>query len=109
MLDALLRLFRRREPVVPPHDPYADWERIVGRAAEAWPVTLIERLTVAQAADALGGTAASWDALRAALRPGDQLWRFRSPEAAWRARCGRAGILLLRDGVAVHTMVTMLN
>lgn len=110
MLALVKRWVRSRyAPVLPPpHDPYAGWERIVGMAADAWPVELVERLTFEQAAEVLGqGT--SWETLKAAQQPGDELWRFRSPDGAWRARCGRAGVLLTRKGITVCTVVTVLS
>lgn len=111
MLARVREWFRSRyAPVLPPpHDPWAGWERIVAAAADAWPVELRDRLTDAEVQAIAEGRNDRCDALREAMREGGELWRFSSPREAWQARCGRAGIALVRDGVPVCSVVTMLN
>lgn len=50
-----------------------------------------------------------WEALKASMQPGDELWTFASSLASWRALAGRAGVALVRDGKIVATIITMKN
>jgi hypothetical protein len=50
-----------------------------------------------------------WEALKAGMEPGDELWTFASSPASWRALAGSAGIALVREGRIVATIVTMQN
>jgi hypothetical protein len=50
-----------------------------------------------------------WVDLKAAMRPGDELWTFASSLESWQALAGCAGIALVRDGKIVATMITMVN
>jgi hypothetical protein len=52
---------------------------------------------------------AKWEALKAAMRPNDELWTFSSPPRTWEDLAGRAGIALVRDGKPIEILVTMLN
>ena len=104
MLTRLWRLLRPR-PEPEPFDQ-ATWQRVMGMAAAAQPVHLTRLLTAAEA-EALAG--AEWDRLQAAARPGDAFWRFHSPDQAWQAKAGRSGVVLLRGGAVVCTVVTLLN
>lgn len=111
MLARVRQWFRSRyaPDLPPPYDPWAGWERIVGAAADARPVELRAPLTDAEVQAIVEGQNDRCDALREAMRSGGELWRFSSPREAWAARCGRAGIALVRDGVPVCSVVTMLN
>jgi hypothetical protein len=104
MLTRLWGLLRPR-PKPEPFD-WSAWERVMGMAAAAQPVDLVRKLSPEEAAAIAGG---EWDRLKAVMLPGDELWRFHSPVEAWRAKAGRSGVVLLRDGVAVCTVVTILN
>lgn len=44
-----------------------------------------------------------------AWRDGDEFRRFNSPPDTWESLCGRKGIALLRDGVAITGYLTELN
>ena len=68
-----------------------------------------DRLTVDEVEAAYPGMKPEWEALKAAMQPGDELWAFSSPAESWRHLAGRAGIVLLRNGEAVADMVTLLN
>lgn len=102
-------LWRRRRPR---EEPPFDWSRlpaILDAAAKARPVPLTRRLTFAEAEALAGGAGEDWARLTAALRAGDELWRLHSPEEAWRARAGRSGVALVRDGAVVAVVITLLN
>jgi hypothetical protein len=50
-----------------------------------------------------------WEALKAGMQPGDELWTFMSPSSSWQALAGRAGIAVVRDGTVIATLLTMMN
>jgi hypothetical protein len=51
----------------------------------------------------------TWEALKAQLRPGDELWEFCSARPSWDALMGLARYELRRDGVVIATMITKRN
>jgi hypothetical protein len=56
-----------------------------------------------------GALNAKWEALKADMQPNDELWTFSSPPRTWEDLAGRAGVALVRDGIAIKIIVTMLN
>jgi hypothetical protein len=50
-----------------------------------------------------------WEALKARMQPGDELWTFASSPQSWRDLAGRAGIALVRNGQIIERLVTMMN
>jgi hypothetical protein len=50
-----------------------------------------------------------WKPFIALMQPGDELWRFCSPDHTWPNLAGRAGYAIVRDGEIVHSLVTLLN
>jgi len=50
-----------------------------------------------------------WEALKAQIQPGDELWEYESPAESWQRLAGRAGIVLLRRGVPVAEILTRMN
>ena len=50
-----------------------------------------------------------WKQLVAQVQPGDEIWSYRSPEITWRTLCGRAGMVLVRNGEIVAEVVTCVN
>jgi hypothetical protein len=50
-----------------------------------------------------------WEALKAKLRPGDELYRFNSSRESWGRLAGRAGIALVRQGKIIATVITKMN
>jgi hypothetical protein len=56
-----------------------------------------------------GYSNSEWEALKAGMEPGDELWTFASSPASWRALAGSAGIAIVREGRIVATIVTMMN
>ena len=88
---------------------------------------LVEQVTVAQAeaanpgirdervernpnaAKPFGFNNEKWEALKALMKPGDELWIFSTPAESWQNLAGRRGIVLLRDGKAIAEIVTMMK
>jgi hypothetical protein len=50
-----------------------------------------------------------WEALKAEMQSGDELWTFRSPDQSWQDLGGRAGVVLVRDGIPIKALVTVMN
>jgi hypothetical protein len=50
-----------------------------------------------------------WEALKAQMQAGDELWTFRSPDQSWQDLAGRAGVVLVRNGVPIKALTTMMN
>jgi hypothetical protein len=44
-----------------------------------------------------------------AMKPGDELRSFQSPQKAWRVRMGRRGYVLVRKGLVVNVLKTAMN
>lgn len=56
-----------------------------------------------------GGRNAAWEAFKTAMRPGDVIVFFRSPSDSWDALYGRSGYALVRDGMVVCAILTLVN
>lgn len=56
-----------------------------------------------------GSQSAEWEALKAAMADGDELWQFGSPSDSWQHLAGREGYAIVRNGKAVGTIVTMMS
>ena len=50
-----------------------------------------------------------WEALKAKMIDGDEIWGFCSPSDSWQHLAGRAGYALVRDGEVIDCVVTMMN
>jgi hypothetical protein len=50
-----------------------------------------------------------WRTLVAAMRPGDDLWEYRSSPESWQHVAGRAGYAVVREGEVVDGILTMMN
>ena len=61
------------------------------------------------AAKAFGFQHREWEEFKAAMLPGDELWAFASPAELWEDLAGRAGFALVRDGVPIKIIVTVMN
>lgn len=48
-------------------------------------------------------------AIKQALKPGDEVWTFHSPQRTWEARMGRAGFAFVRKGDPFDSIVTLMN
>jgi hypothetical protein len=62
-----------------------------------------------EAAKPFGFKHGEWEALKAQMRPGDQLWTFASPAESWEHLAGRAGIALVRDGKTIALLLGAMN
>ena len=51
----------------------------------------------------------SWEALKAQMRVGDELWEFCTDQASWGDLMGRAGFELRRTGVVIASVIIRLN
>jgi hypothetical protein len=51
----------------------------------------------------------TWNPFIVDMLPGDELWRFRSPDDTWARLAGRAGYAILRNGKIVRSLITLLN
>jgi hypothetical protein len=56
-----------------------------------------------------GYNASAWARLKNRMRPGDEIWNFVSPAESWRALAGRMGVALVRKGVVIDHIVTLMN
>jgi hypothetical protein len=61
------------------------------------------------AAKAFGFQNREWEELKALVLPGDEIWIFSSQTESWKHLAGRAGVALVRDGVPIRAIVTMMN
>lgn len=50
-----------------------------------------------------------WEALKAEMQPGDELWEYCTSLASWKALMGHAGYLLIREGEVVAGITTCMN
>ncbi len=62
-----------------------------------------------EAAKPFGFQHQKWEEFKAGMLPSDELWTFSSPADSWRDLAGRAGIALVRNGVPIRTIVTVMN
>jgi hypothetical protein len=52
---------------------------------------------------------ARWEKLKAAMRPGDELWEFESSRESWEELAGRAGLCIVREGRIIDAIITRMN
>lgn len=62
-----------------------------------------------EAAKPFGFQHAEWEALKAEMKPDDELWTFASPPDSWKKLAGSAGVALVRDGKVIGSIVTLRN
>jgi hypothetical protein len=62
-----------------------------------------------EAAKPFGFKHGEWEALKAQMQPGDELWTFASPPEFWEHLAGRAGIALVRDGNTIAVLLGAMN
>lgn len=51
----------------------------------------------------------SWKKLLSCIQVGDELWEFCSPKKTWEYMAGREGIVLIRKGKMIASIVTRMN
>jgi hypothetical protein len=66
-------------------------------------------VSLADLPDDWGFLQAEWEALRAQMREGDEIWQFANRQSTWDSLSGRAGIALVRDGQITAYIVTLLS
>jgi hypothetical protein len=50
-----------------------------------------------------------WEEFKALILPGDELWVFSSPPESWKNLAGSFGVALVRGGVPIKILVTVVN
>jgi hypothetical protein len=82
----------------------------VNEAEAAYPGITDDRVKrFPDAAKPFGFKNAEWEALKAEMQPGDELWTFSSPPPSWQDLAGRAGIALVRNGAPVKILLGAMN
>jgi hypothetical protein len=95
-------------PLIP--KAWLDKKVTIAEAEAAHPGIRDERVQrFPDAAKPFGFKSGQWEAIKAAMQPGDELWTFASPAKSWEDLAGRAGIAVVRDGNPVMVLTTMLN
>jgi hypothetical protein len=82
----------------------------VAEAETAYPGITDDRISqFPEAAKPFGFENREWEALKAQMRPGDELWTYASPADSWQHLAGRAGIALVRDGNPIAVLLGAMN
>lgn len=50
-----------------------------------------------------------WEALKAEMKAGDEVWTFSWTANSWRDLAGRAGVALVRGDTPITTIITMMT
>jgi hypothetical protein len=61
------------------------------------------------AAKPFGFNNANWEALKAEMQRGDELWTYSSSPESWRQLAGRSGIALVRNGTPIKILPGLMN
>ena len=82
--------------------------RVPRAVPAAW---LQEKITLAHLEEQLSVESRETElaAIKQALKPGDEGWKFHSPQHTWEATIGRAGFAFVRNGVPFDSIVTLMN
>jgi hypothetical protein len=95
-------------PAIP--KAWLDKKMSIAEAEAAHPGVNDERVQrMPEIAKPFGFLNSQWEALKAEMQPGDELWSFASPAKSWEDLAGRAGIAVVRDGNPIKVLVTKLN
>lgn len=70
---------------------------------------LVSQISVQQAEEQEDVARDSWNAFKAAITPGDEIWIFCSPPKTWEILMGSRGIVLVRNGKKIAQIVTVRN
>lgn len=96
------------DPPIPP--AWLGSKISVSEAETAHPGITDDRLTrFPDAAKPFGFDHAKWEALKAQMKAGDEIWTFSSPPESWENLAGRAGIALVRHGKPIVVLITDMN
>ncbi len=89
---------------------WLDKKVTIAEAEAAHPGVNDERVqSMPEIAKPFGFLNGRWEALKAEMKPGDELWTFSSPAQSWQDLAGSAGVALVRDGNPIKVLVTMRN
>ena len=89
---------------------WLDKKVTIAEAEAAHPGVNDERVqSMPEIAKPFGFLNGQWEALKAEMQPGDELWTFSSPAQSWQDLAGSAGVALVRDGNPIKVLVTMRN
>jgi hypothetical protein len=89
---------------------WLDKKVTIAEAEAAHPGVNDERVqSMPEIAKPFGFLNGKWEALKAEMQPGDELWTFSSPAQSWQDLAGSAGVALVRDGNPIKVLVTMRN
>jgi hypothetical protein len=98
----------RDEPCIP--QSWLQEKTTVAEAEAANPGIMDDRVTrFPEAAKPFGFQNQEWEKFKALIAPGDELRKFSSPAESWEHLAGRAGVALVRDGVPIKIIVTLMN
>lgn len=86
-------------------DEMSRWKKITLEEAEGSPIPIRETGELKP----FGYMNDQWEQFKAAMRPGDELYRFSTSSDSWAHLAGRAGIALVRNGEIAKTIITMMN
>jgi hypothetical protein len=86
------------------------YRKFFGWSIHEW---LVEQLPLEEVESMLGSTeralSGSWNKMKKKMIPGDELWRFRSPDKTWQKLSGREGICLKRRDKILDVITSMMN
>jgi hypothetical protein len=86
-------------------DEMSHWKKITLEEAEANPIRIRETGEMR----VFGYMNDRWERFKAAMLPGDELYRFSTSPESWEHLAGRSGIALVRNGEIVGKLVTRMN
>jgi hypothetical protein len=95
-------------PAVPKE--WLDKKISIAEAEKMFPGVNDERVrSMPEIAKPFGFLNARWEDLKAQMQPGDELWTFHSPSQTWQDLAGSGGVVVVRDGVPIQALVTVMN
>ena len=95
-------------PLIP--KAWLDKKVTIAEAEAEHPGIMDERVQrFPDAAKPFGFKSGQWEAIKAAMQPGDELWTFVSPAESWQNLAGRAGIALVRAGTTIAVLLGAMN
>jgi hypothetical protein len=86
-------------------DDMSVWEKITLEEAEGPPILIRETGEMKP----WGYCNDEWEAFQRIMRPGDELYRYRTSNESWAHLAGRAGIALVRNGEIIKASINEMN